>query len=85
MMETFTATEVKNRFGEYIEKARREPISVEKNGRKYVVIISDEEYERLKALEDSYWIARAREAEESGYVGTDATLEALAVLRSTNE
>jgi len=80
-MTSATSTEVKNRFGEFIEKARREPVSVEKNGRKFVVIISDEEYERLTALEDAYWIARAKAAEESGYVGTDAANEALAGIR----
>ena len=72
-----TATEVKNRFGEFIEKARHEPVTVEKTGRKYVVIISHEEFERLQAIEDRQWAMAATEAQKSGYVGTEETMKLL--------
>ncbi len=72
-----TATEVKNRFGEYLEKARHAPVTVEKTGRKYVVMVSYEEYERLQAIEDQQWAMAAAEAQKSGYIGTEETMKLL--------
>lgn len=66
-----TATDVKNRFGEFMDKAQIEPVTVEKTGRRYAVLIGFDEYMRLKALEDAYWGAAAERAEASGYVGAD--------------
>jgi PHD/YefM family antitoxin component YafN of YafNO toxin-antitoxin module len=53
--------------------AAREPIIVEVHKRPTTVILSYEEYERLTQLEDDYWAARAQKAEESGYLGEQAT------------
>ena len=72
-----TATEVKNRFGEFMDKAQKEPVEVEKTGRKYAVLLSYEEYERLRALEDAYWGARAKQAEAGGFVGTEESMKLL--------
>jgi antitoxin Phd len=71
------ATEVKNRFGEFMDKAQREPVTVDKTGRSYVVIVSFEEFERLRAVEDAYWAERAARAERSGYVGSEAAMTLL--------
>ena len=64
-----TATDVKNRFGEYMDKAQQEPVTVEKTGRRYAVLLGFDEYQRLIALEDAYWAAAAAQAERSGFVG----------------
>lgn len=75
-----TAKEVKNRFGEFMDRAQLEPITVEKTGRRYAVLIGFEEYTRLKALEDSYWAAAAAaQAEVGGYIGTDQAAIILAI------
>lgn len=50
-MKTMSARVAKNAFGMLIDTARAEPVAVEKHGRKVVVVIAVEEYERLKALE----------------------------------
>ncbi len=76
-MTNATATEVKNRFGEFMDKAQREPVTVEKTGRSYAVLIGFDEYQRLIALEDAYWAAKAIKAEESGYVGSDEAMRLL--------
>lgn len=73
-MKTATATEVKNKLGQFFDAALVEPIIVEKSGRPSVVILSYSEYERLQAAEDAYWGARAQAAEQSGWVGADETL-----------
>ena len=50
-MATITATEAKNRFGELLEMARKEPVEVQKNGRTVGVMVSPDQYQKL--LEDS--------------------------------
>lgn len=48
-MRTFTALEAKNRFGQIIEEAQRGPVTVTRQGRASVVILSAEEYERRQS------------------------------------
>lgn len=48
-MKTFTALEAKNRFGQVMEAAQREPVTVTRQGRPSVVIVSAEEYERRQS------------------------------------
>ena len=69
-----TATEVKNKFGKYSDIARKEPVIVEKTGRKAIVLIAFEEYERLTKIEDAYWAEKAARAEAYGYAGTEESM-----------
>lgn len=46
-MSTVTATEAKNKFGQMLEMARKEPVRVQKNGRDVAVILSPEEFQAL--------------------------------------
>jgi len=69
-----TATEVKNKFGKYSDIARKEPVIVEKTGRKSIVLIAFEEYERLVQMEDAYWAEKAARAEADGYVGPEESM-----------
>ncbi|MBC8000658.1 MAG: type II toxin-antitoxin system Phd/YefM family antitoxin [Leptolyngbya sp.] len=66
-MKTITATEAKNRLGAVMDSALVEPVMVEKSGRNSVVIMAATEYERLIAMEDAYWAARAVKAESGGF------------------
>jgi prevent-host-death family protein len=50
-----TATEFKNRLGQYLDMAETDPVLVEKSGRPKSVLISHEMYEKFMALEDDYW------------------------------
>ena len=47
-MNYISATNAKNRFGEVLEMARTEPVHVQKNGRDVAVVLSPEEYARLR-------------------------------------
>ena len=69
-----TATEVKNKFGKFSDIARNEPVIVEKTGRKAIVLIAFEEYERLTQIEDAYWAEKAARAEADGYVGSEESM-----------
>ena len=50
-MQTLSAKDAKYGFGRLIDLARAEPVAVAKHGRPVVVVLSVEEYERLKSLE----------------------------------
>jgi prevent-host-death family protein len=51
LMKTLTAKDAKYGFGRLIDLARAEPVAVAKHGRPVVVVLSVEEFERLKALD----------------------------------
>ena len=72
-MVTMNATTVKNKFGQAMDQAQKEPVLVTKSGRDAVVILSKDEYENLLSVEDAYWSERAKTAEARGYIGTDAS------------
>ena len=48
-MKTMAAGKAKNGFGLLIDTARAEPVTIEKHGRPVAVVLSVEEYERLKS------------------------------------
>lgn len=52
MQFTASAAEVARNFGRYKELAQRGPVAVTSHGRDSVVLVSAEEYARLKALDD---------------------------------
>ena len=47
-MQDLTALNAKNRFGELIEMAQRAPVTITKNGRPSVVVMSAAAYERRR-------------------------------------
>ena len=44
-----TATEAKNRLGQMLEHCQREPVTIEKSGRRHSVLISAVQYDSLVA------------------------------------
>jgi prevent-host-death family protein len=51
-MQTLSAKDAKYGFGRLIDLARAEPVAVAKHGRPVVVVMSVEEFERLKAVDE---------------------------------
>ena len=49
-MKKLAASDAKNRFGEMLDLARREPVHITKKGRNVAVVLSTEEFERLTEL-----------------------------------
>ena len=76
-MKTVSATDAKTRFGQYLEKVQSEPVQIQKKDRPVAVLISFEEYERLVALENAYWLSLAKQAEASGYIGVEKSIALL--------
>jgi prevent-host-death family protein len=46
---TLTATDAKNRFGQVLEQAQRQPVTIEKAGRRHSVVMSAAHYDSLLA------------------------------------
>jgi len=63
------AKAAKDGFGELLDTARHEPVTIARNGRPVAVVLSVDEFERLKALEDSWWAAKADAAAKEGFLG----------------
>ncbi len=72
-----TATELKNRLGQHLDAAETDPVIVEKSGRIKSVLISSAMYEKFLTYEDAYWADKARQAEEDGYLGAEASSDLL--------
>lgn len=49
-MNTFTSNDAKQKFGEVIELALQEPVSITRHGRPSVVVTSDADYRELLAI-----------------------------------
>jgi prevent-host-death family protein len=67
-MNTFTATDAKNRFGELLEAVHREPIEIDKKGRPVAVMLSYDTYREMeealgeaKKPSDLSWLSQWRE------------------------
>ena len=63
------AAVAKNRFGEMLDTAQREPVIIQKHGRTVAVLLSGrdyEEYQRLVGLDDAWWGERAMKVIKRG-------------------
>lgn len=61
IMQTVTANEAKQNFGQVIDKALQGPVSITKHGRPTVVITSDADYQELIDLKRKLLQAELRE------------------------
>jgi prevent-host-death family protein len=71
-MRTVTSVEAQNRFGELLDNAQREPISITRRGRPVAYIVSSETY-------------RALAGREVAFVQTSAYLDAIAAFRGSGQ
>ena len=83
------AATAKNRFGEMLDSAQREPVVIQKHGRTVAVLLSGhdyEEYRRLVALDDAWWGERAEKVMKQGkFLGHKASMRYInSVLHAKN-
>jgi prevent-host-death family protein len=78
-MTEMTALDAKNRFGRLIELAQRAPVTITRNGRPSVVVMSADAYERRgTSAKERLRAALKRTRREAAHNGlTEADLEAL--------
>jgi prevent-host-death family protein len=65
-MHIMSARDAKNGFGRLIDMARAEPVAIEKHGRRVVVVLAVEEYDRLVAETPIGAPARGKPGHEPG-------------------
>lgn len=65
-MKIVTATDAKNSFGELLMTAQSEPVSITRNGKEQGVLLSSQEYRKIKA---QLLQAAVQEGRESGIRG----------------
>ena len=72
-MKLLTASDARRRFGRLLKPARREPVTITKNGRAVAMMLSASDESMIAAvvgfLEERYWGERIAEAERGGYIG----------------
>jgi prevent-host-death family protein len=72
-MKSFTASDAMRRFGRLLKTARREPVTITKNGRAVAMMLSASDNSMIAVvegfLEERYWRERVAEAERGGYIG----------------
>ncbi len=83
------AATAKNRFGEMLDTAQREPVVIQKHGRTVAVLLSGrdyEEYQRLVGLDDAYWGERAEKVMKEGkFLGHEKSMKYInSVLHAQN-
>ncbi len=89
-MRTMTANEAKKHFGELLDTARREPVSVRKHGRPVAVMLSAEDYDELERIKHESLKAEIRagldqldrgEGEEMDAAGLGGFIDAIKARR----
>lgn len=78
-MQTFTANEAKTRFGEFLDRAQREPVGVLKHDRLVGVMVSVQDFEAMRVFYADRLRKTMREIGE-GATAAGLTEEKLAAL-----
>lgn len=76
-MRTFTAADAKNRFGELLDTARREPVRIEKHGRAVAVMVSEEDYALLQQMKREAVLEQITDGQAAASAGRIIEGEAL--------
>ncbi len=85
-MRTISATYARSGFERLLDAARRGPVTIERNGRPVAVLLSVEEFQRLEALEDASWAARAAAAEDAdNWLGGEDSEKLLSAILNAEE
>ena len=59
-MSTISANDAKARFGQLLDDAQREPVTIEKHGRPVAVVVSKAAYDEIEAMKLERLRAEAR-------------------------
>ena len=82
-MKTIAAKDAKNRFGQLIDDAQRQPVTVEKNGRPFVVVQSFEDFQMAQKLKMTSLRAAIDEARTEYAEGRGVPFDQAAVEKIT--
>ena len=58
-MRTYSTNEARNNFSEMIDNSQHETIEIIRHGRVLSVLLSKKDFERLKKIEDDWWMSQS--------------------------
>lgn len=70
-MKHIASANAKNQFGQLLDMAQKEPVTIEKKGRAVAVILSIEDFSHFLRTEDQLWAMKAEKAAKEGFLGND--------------
>ncbi|HEB71181.1 MAG TPA: type II toxin-antitoxin system Phd/YefM family antitoxin [Nitrospirae bacterium] len=73
-MDSYSVSDVRSRLSKFLEMALSSPVKITRKGyERSVIMLSEEEYERLEALDDAYWSKVAKQGRKSDSLGVAKT------------
>lgn len=73
MNHTVSISTLKNHIGDVLDRARNEPVTLERFGKPIAVIVPYHDYQQQRQREDAYWYKLSQEALNEGMIGHEAT------------
>lgn len=70
MPSVVSATEAKNFLGRYLDESQKEPVTIEKMGRPFAVLVSQDEFESLQDAATKNFLG-GRKSERCGFASTE--------------
>jgi prevent-host-death family protein len=58
-MRTYSTNEARNNFSEMIDSSQHEAVEIIRHGRTMSVLLSKKDFERLKKIEDDWWMSQS--------------------------
>ncbi|MEI7979990.1 MAG: type II toxin-antitoxin system Phd/YefM family antitoxin [bacterium] len=58
-MRTYSTNEARNKFSEMIDNSQHEAVEIIRHGRTMSVLLSKKDFERLKKIEDDWWMSQS--------------------------
>ena len=58
-MRTYSTNEARNNFSEMIDNSQHEAVEIIRHGRTMSVLLSKKDFERLKKIEDDWWMSQS--------------------------
>jgi antitoxin Phd len=70
-MQIIPSRDARNRFGEMIDIAQRELITIERNGRGVAVVMSLHDFHIYQSMEEELWELKAHSADKGEYLSVE--------------
>lgn len=85
MENVLSAKEAKIHFGQLLDMAQRQPVTIEKKGRPVAIVLSLQDFSRYEELEDELLALKAIQAEKEGFLDQKESSDFLIQLGSVKK
>lgn len=74
-MQSMSANDAKARFGQLLDTARREPVTIEKHGRPVAVMVSKEDFDEIEKIRLAYLRSQVKAGIEASLQGNSQEID----------